>query len=89
METLLTKLEKWKADWESLNTEKYLPKKWLPYMGYITLIPAIGFLYLYFTNSRLNAGEGGGKTWWHNFRIIHGMLYLLFSILIIPSLVNN
>ena len=24
METLLTKVEKWKADWESLNTEKYL-----------------------------------------------------------------
>ena len=62
---------------------KYLPKKWLQIMGYVTLLPGIGFLYLYFTNSRLNAGEAGGKTWWHNIRIIHGCLYILFSILAI------
>ena len=59
---------------------KKIPIKFLKYLGFITLIPAFGFLYLYFSNSRLNAGEGGGKTWWHNIRIIHGLLYLLFSI---------
>ena len=64
---------------------KYLPKKWLSYMGYITLLPAIGFLYLYFSNTRLNAGEAGGKTWWHNIRIVHGLLYLLFSIMAIQK----
>ena len=48
---------------------KYLSPTSLQYMGYITLIPAFGFLYLYFSNSRLNAGEGGGKTWWHNFKL--------------------
>ena len=55
--------------------------KYLPYIGMITLIIGLNFLYLYFTNSRLNAAEGGGKTWWHKFRIIHGLLYIIFSIL--------
>ena len=64
---------------------KYLPDKWLQYMGYVTLIPAFGFLYFYFTNTRLNAGEAGGKTWWHDIRIIHGCLYLLFSIFAIQK----
>ena len=31
---------------------KYLPNKYLPYLGYITLLMALGFLYLYFTGSR-------------------------------------
>ena len=37
---------------------------------------SFSFLYLYFTNSRFNAIEAGGKTWWHNMRIIHAILYL-------------
>lgn len=49
---------------------------------FVTLIPAIGFLYLYFTNSRMNAPEGNGITWWHSFRLLHGLLYLLTSYLI-------
>ena len=55
-------------------------KHTLKILGTITLIPAIGFIYLYFSNKRLNANEAGGKTWWHNLRIIHGILYLNFSI---------
>jgi hypothetical protein len=42
---------------------------------------ATGFLYLYFTNGRLDAAEAGGKTWWHHLRIIHGVLYLTAAIL--------
>ena len=64
---------------------KNIPNKFLHYLGLVTLLPAIGFLYLYFTNTRLNAKEGGGKTWWHNIRIFHGFLYLLFSILAIKK----
>ena len=41
---------------------------------------AFGFLYLYFTNGRLNAPEAGGKTWWSKLRIIHGLLYLTAGI---------
>lgn len=50
---------------------------------YFILILSIGisFLYLYFTNTRLNALEGGGTTWWKSFRIIHGINYILASIL--------
>ena len=41
---------------------------------------AIGFLYLYFNNLRLNAFEAGGNTWWAEYRLIHGMLYLTAAI---------
>ena len=40
------------------------------------LIISLGFLYLYFTNGRLNAPEAGGNTWWSKIRLIHGLLYL-------------
>lgn len=53
----------------------------LPYLGYITMIPAIGFLYIYFTKSRKTGIEvGGKKIWWNSLRPIHGMLYFMFSI---------
>tara|TARA_B110000967_G_C18895005_1_gene569969 strand:- start:589 stop:948 length:360 start_codon:yes stop_codon:yes gene_type:complete len=51
--------------------------KILFYYSFILLAIAIGFLYLYFTNGRMNAPEAGGKTWWANYRIIHGLLYLI------------
>ncbi len=52
----------------------------LRYMGFITLIPAFGFIYIYLTNSRKTGPEVfGDKIWWNNLRPIHGFLYLLFS----------
>ena len=35
----------------------------------------MSMLFLYFTNSRLNAVEGGGITWWKESRLLHGMLF--------------
>ena len=67
---------------------KYLPKQYLYYYGIGLLSPAAGFLYLYFFNLRLNAPEGGGKTWWAPFRIFHGLLYLAAAILAIRRLSN-
>tara|TARA_Y100001970_G_C13705424_1_gene589266 strand:- start:70 stop:438 length:369 start_codon:yes stop_codon:yes gene_type:complete len=58
----------------------YLSKEWLKYFGIIILIIALSFLYLYFTNGRLKAPEGGGNTWWAKFRLIHGLLYLTAAI---------
>ena len=62
----------------------YLPtvldKNYLFYYGLILLMPAIGFFYLYFTDSRLEAPEGGGKTWWAELRIVHGLFYLFAAI---------
>lgn len=52
----------------------------LKYMGYLTLLPAFGFFYIYFTGSRKTGVEVfGDKIWWNNLRPIHGSLYLLFS----------
>lgn len=63
----------------------YINVKYLPYYGMMLLLPALGFLYLYFTNSRLNASEANGTTWWANLRIVHGLLYLIASILAIKG----
>lgn len=57
-------------------------------VGLIFLCISVGFLYLYFTNERLNATEAGGKTWWHNFRLLHGLLYLCASIYVLWN-INN
>ena len=52
----------------------------LRYMGYIALLPAIGFFYIYFTKSRQTGAEVfGDKIWWNDLRPIHGTLYLLFA----------
>lgn len=55
----------------------YLEKKWLSYYSFILFLIGASFLYLYFTNTRQNAFEAGGKTWWAKYRIIHGLLYLI------------
>jgi len=52
----------------------------LMYMGYLALIPAIGFFYIFFTGTRQTGGEVfGEKIWWNNLRPLHGLLYFLFS----------
>jgi len=58
----------------------YIDPSYLPYYGLLLLLPTLGFLYLYFTNLRLNAIEGGGHTWWADYRLLHGILYLCASI---------
>ena len=62
----------------------YLAKKanttYLMYMGYLALLPAIGFIYLYLTGTRKTGPEVfGDKIWWNDLRPIHGLLYLLFA----------
>ena len=57
-----------------------LPEKYLKYFGFVLLCMALGFFYLYFTNSRLNAKEAGGDTWWADLRIIFGALYMIAAI---------
>ena len=53
----------------------------LPIFGYIGLIVSFGFLYIYLTNSRKTGGEVfGDKIWWNELRVVHGLLYLCFSI---------
>jgi hypothetical protein len=59
---------------KNVNTE------WLKYMGYLSLLPACGFIYIYLTDIRKTGAEVfGDKIWWNNLRPIHGLLYLLFA----------
>jgi len=53
--------------------------KYLPYLGYIGLLPAIGFSYLYLTGSRKSGFEAGGKIWWNSLRPLHSILWMLFA----------
>ena len=53
---------------------------YLPILGYIALLPAIGFMYIYVTGSRKTGVEvGGEKIWWNDLRPIHAVLYFLFA----------
>ena len=59
---------------------KHANKSYLRYMGYLSILPAIGFFYLFLTGSRKTGTEVfGDKIWWNNLRPIHGGLYLLFA----------
>lgn len=53
---------------------------YLKYMGYLSILPAIGFFYLFLTGSRKTGPEVfGDKIWWNDVRPIHGLMYLLFA----------
>ena len=59
-------------------------KTHLRWMGYLALLPAIGFFYIYLTGSRKTGPETfGQKIWWNDLRPIHGALYALFAYLAI------
>ena len=54
--------------------------KYLQLMGYLAIIPAIGFSYIFLTGSRKTGGEVfGGKIWWNKLRPVHAILYGLFA----------
>lgn len=59
---------------------KNASKTYLRYMGYLAILPAIGFFYIFLTGSRKTGAEVfGNKIWWNNLRPIHGLLYFLFA----------
>jgi hypothetical protein len=59
---------------------KYIPIKYLKYLGYLALLPAIGFMYIFVTGSRKTGSETfGEKIWWNNLRPIHALFYFLFA----------
>ena len=59
---------------------KNISIKYLPILGYIALLPAIGFIYIYLTGSRKTGLEvGGEKIWWNDLRPLHAVLYFLFA----------
>ena len=54
--------------------------QYLPILGYIALIPAIVFAYIFLSGSRKTGPETfGAKIWWNNLRPLHSLLYFLFA----------
>jgi hypothetical protein len=59
---------------------KNVDTKNLNYIGYVALLPAIGFMYIYLTGSRKTGAETlGDRIWWNDLRPIHSILYFLFA----------
>jgi len=59
---------------------KYVPNDYLPYLGYLALLPMIGFSLIWITNSRKTGAEVmGDKIWWNDLRPIHALMYGLFA----------
>jgi len=54
-------------------------KTWLRVMGYLALLPAIGFLYLFVSGTRNTVGAFGEKIWWNSLRPVHALMYGLFA----------
>ena len=61
-------------------------KFWLTAMGWIGLIIAISFLFLFFSggndlaDKQLEIWEDDKQLWWKQLRLFHGLMYLLFFI---------
>ena len=58
---------------------KEINKKYLKYLGYLALLPAIGFMYIYVSGARKGVGAFGEKIWWNHLRPVHSILYFLFA----------
>jgi hypothetical protein len=59
---------------------KTINVNYLPYMGYVALIIAFSFLFIYITGSRQTGPEVfGEKIWWNSLRPVHALLYGLFA----------
>lgn len=59
---------------------KKINSKYLPVLGYLSLIPAIGFSIIYLFGLRKTGLETqGSKIWWNDLRPIHALLYFYFA----------
>jgi len=62
----------------------------LKYMGYIAILPSIGFMYFYLSGTRKTGPETGGKPiWWNHLRPVHALLYATFAYLAINGDVKD
>lgn len=61
---------------------KYTDTQYLPYLGIIALLPALGFIIIYLFDLRKTGKEVfGDKIWWNYLRPVHACLYILFALL--------
>ena len=65
---------------------KNISLAFLPYLGYLALIPAIGFLVIYVFGLRKTGVEVfGNAIWWNDLRPLHAIFYGTFSYLAIQK----
>jgi hypothetical protein len=62
-------------------TAKVVSAQWLRYMGYLALLPAVGFAVIWLTGARKTGAEVfGARIWWNDLRPVHSALYFLFAV---------
>ena len=62
----------------------HISLKYLPYLGFLALLPAVGFMYIYIFGARKTGAEVfGEKIWWNDLRPLHALFYTLFAIMAI------
>lgn len=60
---------------------KHVSLSYLPIMGYLALLVAFGFMYIYLNDLRKTGVEVfGDKIWWNSLRPVHALFYFLFAI---------
>jgi hypothetical protein len=61
----------------------------LQYLGYIALIPILGWFYIIFIGKRDTGGEVfGEEIWWKDLRIIHAIFWSIFAYMAINKNTN-
>lgn len=64
----------------------YVSPKILSILGYIALLPVLGWFYIIFIGERNIGPEvGGGQIWWKHLRPIHMTLWAIFGYLAISG----
>jgi hypothetical protein len=65
---------------------KNISLNYLAFLGYLAILPALGFTYIFITGSRTTGPEVmGEKIWWNHLRPIHAILYAIFAYLAITK----
>ena len=73
------------------NFNNNTTKKYFKYFSLITLSMGLGFLYIYIFGSKKADSQlkwANSKVWWNDYRIIHAILYISFSIMALLQLNN-
>ena len=62
-----------------------IPNSWVRFVASAFAAIGVCFATLYTLKLRMNASEGGGKTWWHYLRPLHAVSYLVAAHLLLTG----